>query len=126
VRPRALDEGLRAALRSIVRTSPVPIRVAVPARSLPDSLAATAYYVAAEAVANALKHASPTEMRIDVSETGEHLCVAVSDDGCGGARLVAGRGLAGLRDRVLASGGELFVESDGGGTTVRAVLPCAS
>jgi len=51
----------------------------------------------------------------------------VSDDGVGGAGSVDGGGLAGLVDRVEALDGVLSVEDrPGGGTVVRAVLPCAS
>ena len=50
----------------------------------------------------------------------------VDDDGCGGARLAGGTGLAGLRDRARALGGELCVGDGGsGGTTVVVTIPCA-
>jgi signal transduction histidine kinase len=50
--------------------------------------------------------------------------VCVTDDGRGGARAIAGRGLGGLRDRVAAFGGEFeLVSPPGGGTTVRATIP---
>ena len=50
--------------------------------------------------------------------------VEVVDDGKGGADPEAGSGLAGLRDRLGALEGRLFVESPAGGPTlVRAELP---
>ena len=59
-----------------------------------------------------------------VARANGHVLVSVTDDGCGGARLVARSGLA---DRVAALGGTLQVASPrGSGTTVEAVLPCAS
>jgi signal transduction histidine kinase len=52
--------------------------------------------------------------------------VEVSDDGCGGADTAAGSGLRGLADRVEALDGRLRVVSPaGGGTRVRAEIPCA-
>jgi len=127
VRPSGLDDGLPAALRTLVRASPVPIELRVTTEQVQDAVAATAYYVAAEAVANALKHASSRHVVIEITREAAMLQVRVSDDGRGGARIVPGRGLGGLADRVAANGGTLHVDSTpGAGTTVRALLPCAS
>jgi signal transduction histidine kinase len=127
LRPSGLDDGLSSALRTLVRSSPVPVELHVTTVSVHDTVATTAYYVAAEAVANALKHAQPRQVRIEVSHDDEQLTVSVADDGCGGAVIVPGSGLAGLVDRVSAGGGTLQVRSVlGGGTTVKALLPCAS
>jgi signal transduction histidine kinase len=127
VRPRGLDEGLPAAIRSLVRTSPIPVSVQVTSEQVTDAVATTAYYVAAEALANALKHAAPTTVAIEIACRDASLRVVVADDGCGGAGERPGSGLAGLRDRVAASGGELVVTSaPGAGTRVEARLPCGS
>ena len=127
VRPRGLDEGLPAAIRGLVSTSPVPVDVRVTAHPIPEAVATTAYYVAAEALANALKHATPTTLTIDIAHHNGDLRVVVSDDGCGGAKERKGSGLAGLRDRVAATGGDLFVDSGPGvGTRVEARLQCGS
>jgi signal transduction histidine kinase len=51
--------------------------------------------------------------------------LTVMDDGAGGATAAAGRGLAGLADRVAALGGTLTVDSaPGHGTRIQAALPC--
>jgi signal transduction histidine kinase len=127
VRPRGLDEGLLAAIRPLVRTSPIPVTVHVTTDPVSDAVATTAYYVAAEGLANALKHAAPTTVAIDIARRDADLRVVVSDDGCGGAVEHPGSGLAGLRDRVAATGGELVVDSTpGAGTRVEARLPCGS
>jgi signal transduction histidine kinase len=125
VRPSGLDEGLTTALRGLTRASPVPVDIRVTRDPIPEALATTAYYVAAEGVTNALKHADPTGISV-VVERGEHaLRVVVQDDGRGGAVAHPGSGLAGLRDRVQAVGGRLLLESlPSGGTRVAAVLPC--
>ncbi|KKD02083.1 sensor histidine kinase, partial [Streptomyces sp. WM6386] len=90
--------------------------------------ATTAYYVASEAVANAVKHAEATSIGVVVGADGDgKLHVSVEDDGRGGADPHRGSGLAGLKDRVAALGGVLHITSGPGrGTTVRAVLPCVS
>ena len=127
VRPSGLDDGLPAALRTLVRASPVPIELRVTTEQVQDAIATTAYYVAAEAVANALKHANSRRVVIEITREAATLLVCVSDDGQGGARIMPGRGLGGLADRVSANGGTLHVDSTPGtGTTVKALLPCAS
>jgi signal transduction histidine kinase len=125
VRPQGLDEGLSTALRALTNTSPVPVDLHVTMAPLPDAVASTAYYVAAEALANALKHANPQVLTVDIDQADGTLTVSVCDDGQGGA--VLGAGLAGLRDRVTALGGSLSLESShGAGTRVEARLPCGS
>ena len=60
-----------------------------------------------------------------VTRDGHMLVVQVADDGVGGADTEKGTGLRGLADRVEALGGNLRVWSPaGGGTRVRAELPC--
>lgn len=55
------------------------------------------------------------------------IVVAVADDGVGGAIASPGSGLSGLADRVAALGGRLEIDSPaGGGTRLRAEIPCAS
>jgi signal transduction histidine kinase len=125
VRPQGLDEGLSTALRALTRSSPVTVDLQVTTAPLSDAVATTAYYVAAEALANALKHADPHALTVDVAQDDGTLTVRVCDDGQGGA--VLGSGLAGLRDRVAALGGSLSLESrHGAGTRVEARLPCGS
>jgi signal transduction histidine kinase len=82
----------------------------------------------AESLTNAIKHARASEVAIVVTADPEthRVTVEVSDDGAGGADMAAGTGLRGLDDRVAALCGELSVASPpGGGTEIRAVLPCA-
>jgi signal transduction histidine kinase len=55
---------------------------------------------------------------------GAVLRLTVRDDGTGGAGFTKGTGLAGLKDRVEALGGRIFLDSPrGAGTTLRAELP---
>ena len=86
----------------------------------------TAYFVAAEALANALRHGGGSPVTIEADVQGAELVVTVTDRGPGGATARSGGGLAGLADRVRALGGTLEVDSPiGAGTRVRATLPQA-
>jgi signal transduction histidine kinase len=89
-----------------------------------------AYFVVAEALTNALKHADATRILIEVGlrrEPGEHVWVCVDDDGVGFDEQGDGTGLAGLRERAAGVGGELGVEtSRGRGTRVWARFPAES
>ena len=93
-------------------------------RRWPTEVEATAWFVACEAVTNAVKHADASSVRVHVSTDARGLLLGVEDDGCGGAD-ANGRGLRGLADRVEAVGGQLQVSTiASGGTLVEAVLPC--
>jgi signal transduction histidine kinase len=121
IRPSRLDDGLGAALASLGDDSPVPMELTIEALpELDDSKAMTAYFVVAEAVTNALKHAHANRIVVAVRATDGCLTVEVRDDGLGG---VPQHGLTSLRDRVHSLGGSFGVDSAPGlGTTVRAVL----
>ena len=127
LRPSSLDDGLGPALRRLATTVPLPVELDVCPEPLPDEIATTAYYVASEAVSNAVKHADADTIAVRVARDAGRLQVSVRDDGRGGATARSGSGLAGLTDRVAAAGGALQVRSaPGRGTLVEAVLPCAS
>jgi signal transduction histidine kinase len=131
LRPSSLDDGLVNALTMMVGRVPVPITLDVHPElncdGLPDVVATTAYYVASEAVVNAVRHASASTIGLRLVQDADALTVQVRDDGPGGATLRPGAGLAGLADRVAAAGGGLrLISPVGSGTVVEAVLPCAS
>ena len=127
IRPSCLDDGLGPALAVLIDTVPIPVDMRVSERRVDDDLQTTAYYVASEAIANAVKHAHATRIALHVDSRGDDLYVRVEDDGIGGAEQRDGSGLARLTDRVGAHGGTVFVSSpQDGGTTVEAILPCAS
>jgi signal transduction histidine kinase len=93
---------------------------------LPEQIEVAAYYVVSESLANIGKHARAASANIDVRRTDGLLVVEVADDGVGGADTERGSGLRGLADRVEALGGKLRVWSPlGGGTRLRAEMPCA-
>ena len=105
----------------------MPLRIdALPEQRLPDPVEVTVYYLVAEALSNAVKHAGATEVRVDVHRRGPVLHAEVADDGAGGATAGPGSGLHGLTDRLEALGGRLEVESaPGAGTRLRASIPLA-
>jgi PAS domain S-box-containing protein len=116
--------GLRAAVASLTARAAIPVEVDVPDDRFPATIEATAYFVIAEALANAGKHAAASEATVEVRAERAWLRVRVRDDGRGGAAPARGSGLAGLEDRVAAVGGTLGVHSPAGaGTVVEAQLP---
>jgi signal transduction histidine kinase len=127
VRPPRLDEGLAAALADLARGCAVPVDVVATADRAPPEVEAAAYFVACEALTNAIKHASPTRVVMHTSRVDGVLRLLVSDDGVGGAQAATGTGLPGMVDRVAAHGGTLAIDSpQGAGTRVAVELPCAS
>jgi signal transduction histidine kinase len=125
--PVLADRGIGAALESLADRSPLPTTVSVELDGRPPAGVETAaYFVAAEALANATKHSGAGRVDIVVARRDGTLEVTITDDGKGDAD-PSGSGLVGLRRRVEALDGTLTVNSPTGGpTTIRAELPCAS
>ena len=126
IHPAVLAErGLAPALKALARRSPIPVDLQVRAdERLPNHVEVSAYYVIAEALTNAAKHSRASAVSVEVEAAGEVLRVAVRDDGAGGADLARGTGLVGLKDRVQALGGRIFLDSrPGAGTSLQAELP---
>jgi signal transduction histidine kinase len=119
--------GLAVALESLAALAPVPVRLTVEIDGrVHERLEVAAYYVVSESLANIGKHAHATSATVDVARANGQLLVEVVDDGVGGADTERGSGLRGLADRVEALGGRLRVWTPrGGGTRVRAEIPCA-
>jgi signal transduction histidine kinase len=126
--PVLADRGLPAALRSLAQRSAVPVTITdtSPTVRLPPAVENAAYFVAAEALTNVAKHASPASAHLTLVMTKQTLIIEVSDNGPGGA-IAEGNGLVGLRARVEALDGTFTVVSPvGGPTLIRAELPCES
>jgi len=116
--------GLRAGVEALASRMPVPVVIRVSVGRLPAAAAATAYFVAAEALTNVAKHARAGRAEVTARVENGTLRVRVRDDGVGGAQ-PDGSGLVGLGDRLAALDGRLRVESPpGGGTLVAADIPC--
>ncbi|MFT3889514.1 MAG: histidine kinase [Arachnia sp.] len=126
IHPQILSEqGLEAALRDAADNSASAVRIVCPnpLPLLPEGVLAAAYFFACEALANAAKHAPDAPVTVLLAADGD-LHVSVVDEGPGGARLLDGHGLAGMRERLAAFGGLLSVSSPvGGPTRVAALIP---
>ena len=95
-------------------------------RRPPPVVETAAYFVVAEALTNAAKHGGGAPARVWARVNDDTLELEIADTGTGGADPDGG-GLTGLRHRVEALDGRLRVASPpGGGTIVRAELPCGS
>jgi signal transduction histidine kinase len=118
--------GLGGAVRSMAARSTVPVLlVELPFFRVDEVAETAAYFVVAEAIANAQKHAQASTIRVSIRFRAPALRLTVSDDGSGGAVERPGSGLAGLRERVESVGGKFFVTSFSGGTTISASIPAA-
>jgi signal transduction histidine kinase len=119
--------GLAVALEQLTALAPVPVRLEVGIEGrLPEALEVAAYYLVCESLANVGKYAEASSASVEIVRLHGDVVVEVSDDGIGGADTERGTGLRGLADRVEALDGRLMIWSPaGGGTRVRAEIPCA-
>jgi signal transduction histidine kinase len=119
IHPPVLDRGLGPALGILAGTSAIPVALTVTITERPSpAIEAMAYFCTAELLANVAKHSGASHVTISVAEPGSGLALTVTDDGHGGARLVAGGGLAGLLERVQTVDGRLVVASPPDGPTI--------
>lgn len=115
--------GLAAAVEELASSSGQVVDVSLPPARMPAAIEVAAYFVCAEALANAVKHARATRIVISGDLSGGVLRLTVTDDGVGGAD-PSSSGIQGLGDRLAAIGGVLEVtEAQGGGTMVSAIVP---
>ena len=123
--PVLADRGLAAAIQALAAASPITVSVSVDSAERPKApVESAAYFVVAESLANAGKHARATHVDVRITRVGDVLNVTVTDNGVGGADPNGG-GLSGLARRVDALDGKLTVDSPSGGpTTIRAEMPC--
>jgi signal transduction histidine kinase len=125
------DRGLGGALRSLAGRTTVEVDVELvpdPLPRLDEAVEANAYFLAAEAVTNALKHADTEHVEVCVRHEGGALRIEVEDHGRGFDPAVVEHrgGLQNLRDRVNALGGSLRITAaPGEGVQVTALLPVA-
>jgi signal transduction histidine kinase len=126
-------EGLVAQVREA--GVPVSLANACTSADLPSSVDLSAYRIVQEALTNTLKHAGPgARAAVAMRCSGEWLEIECTDDGRGqpahgsfNEKLTGGRGLLGMRERVLLFGGELLVgPRPEGGFRVFARLPLES
>jgi signal transduction histidine kinase len=128
IHPAILSQGgLRAALKTLARRSPVPVKLDLSAdRRLPQNVEVAVYYLVSEALTNVAKHAHASVVHVDLEAEDTLLQLSVRDDGVGGAHPEQGSGLIGLRDRIEALGGKIDMASpEGKGTALLVKIPLA-
>jgi signal transduction histidine kinase len=119
IHPSVLDQGLGTALSTLAARSGVPVELVTDLPERPSAAIETiAYFCAAELITNVAKHSGAQQATLEVVNRAGRLRVRVTDDGCGGARVAASGGLAGLAERVRTVDGRLDVASPAGGPTV--------
>jgi signal transduction histidine kinase len=130
LRPPALDDlGLAASLRALadrLRRPALDVEVDVPdLPPLPAAVDVACYRIAAEALANAVRHAGAGRVVLRVRLEDGELQLTVRDDGRGLPDRLRprGLGLASMRQRTEEIGGRFALAAAGPGTLVSAVLP---
>jgi len=125
IHPPVLDQGLGTALTSLAARSDLPVELVIDLPERPSAAIETiAYFCAAELLTNVTKHSGATHATLEAVHMSGLLRVRVSDNGCGGARVDASGGLAGLAERIKTVDGRLQVSSPPGGpTAVTVELP---
>jgi signal transduction histidine kinase len=126
IHPAILSKGgLGPALQALAHRSAIPVDLDVTTNvRLPEPIEVAAYFVASEALANAVKHSQASRIDVSLEQRERSLLLSVGDDGVGGADAARGSGIVGLTDRVEALGGSISVHSrEGKGTQITAELP---
>src|SRR5215470_6849853 len=119
IHPPVLDQGLGIALTTLAARSDLPVELGIDLPERPSAAIETiAYFCAAELLTNVTKHSGARHATLEAVHVPGLLRVRVSDDGCGGARVEARGGLAGLAERIKTVDGRLQLSSPPGGPTV--------
>lgn len=133
LQPALIEAGLVPALRSLVARSQAPgrtvtlhglSRATINATGILDRSQRLALYrVAEEGIANALKHASPTEITVRLAATESLVELVVTDNGSGPRSSAGGLGIEVLRARIAAFDGEVRFLAGPTGATLAAGIP---
>jgi len=121
-----LAGGLRELAETVTGASRIAVELELPGTlpRLPPAVEHAVYRIAQEAVANVLRHARASRLRLALHLEAETLELQVADDGCGARGAPEGRGIEGMRERARELGGTLTVRAGSTrGTLVRARIP---
>jgi signal transduction histidine kinase len=130
--PRAPTAGLARLDELVSRASAAGVGVSLEVqgdqRPLPASVDLAAFRIVQESLTNIVRHAEAGSAKVQLTYGNGDLTVQIDDDGPGaGLQAGGGSGIAGMRDRATALGGELEAgRQSTGGFRVRARLPLAS
>lgn len=123
-----LAGGLRELGETVTGTSRIDVELELPGSvpRLPPAVEHAAYRIAQEAVANVIRHAQASRLRLALQLEQDSLELQVADDGRGTGGAAEGRGIAGMRERARELGGTLTIRAGGRrGTLVTARIPLA-
>jgi signal transduction histidine kinase len=138
LRSQNIEEiGLEASLRQLVSDyntqsaaqTAFRLNVIGQIAAVPKQVAIDIYRIAQECLTNAVKHGTPTEVRLKVEHLAEGrgaIALSVEDDGGGDSRRIkpdGGHGLLGIRERISALGGKLSIGNAAAGLRVAAIIP---
>jgi len=139
LRPMALDDlGLVPTLRKFVQDfeDKTKIRAVFETtgkeKRMPSAMEAAMYRLVQEAFNNALKHANPTYVSLEMHFQEDSIQLSIADNGCGfsvglveaKARVHSQFGLVGMRERVELLQGRIDIESAvGQGTKIKIQVP---
>ncbi len=138
LRAQHIEEiGLEASLRQLFADYNVQLgaravfRLSASGRlaSIPKHVALNIYRIAQECLTNAVRHGSPSEVRVSVEHTEsptESIALSVEDDGGGDAGMLShspGNGMLGIRERIAALGGSLCIGRTAAGVRIAAIIP---
>jgi len=109
----------------------VSLDIATELERLPMSVEIVLFRILQESLTNVHRHSGATQVSVCVLRKPEEIVLEIRDNGCGipAERLnrllkaSAEIGLTGMRERIHELNGELQIESDGHGTTLRAIVP---
>ena len=128
--PRLDETGLAGGLAEYAAgfTARTDTRIHVEAEPdfgrLADDVEIVLFRVAQEGIANVLRHSRSDTATIRLARKDGNVVLEIEDYGRGMADAGArGVGITGMHERLQQLGGRLEIESDSGGTIVRAVLP---
>jgi signal transduction histidine kinase len=138
LRSQDIEEiGLEANLRQLVSNhnaqsaSRTVFRLSIVGKltALPKQVAIDIYRIAQECMTNAVKHGTPTEVRLSIERMMTKdgaIALIIEDDGGGDAARIncgQGHGILGMRERITALGGSLSIEKAKRGVRVSAIIP---
>jgi len=126
--PVLVERGVGDAIRALALDSALNVHVDSPTRvTAAAPIEAALYFGIAELLANTAKYAPTAAVNVSIRQSVTAVEAEVVDDGPGGATVVSGSGLDGIRRRVAVFDGTLTLTSPAGGpTTAKIVIPCES
>ncbi|GAA0541410.1 two-component system sensor histidine kinase DesK [Rhizomicrobium palustre] len=103
-----------------LKAASIQVEVRGDQTAIPPDAGAILAMTLREAVTNVIRHAGAGRCEIELARQAREWTLIVIDDGSGTA-IVEGNGLTGMRQRLVAAGGALVIQSESGTTLVASV-----